>query len=122
MSNFTEISQLLSDIDKKPETGKPLIVFCYDKTMFSPVLYCGQHFHLNDDSGLKEISIHKWAYLDDFYKCLGIPEIDAEQYASIKEKLKQERKEEVEQSGKAVISILGSILMEIGREKTKQSN
>ncbi len=119
MNNFTQISQLFSDIDKKPETDKPLIVFCYDQTVFSPVLYCGQHFHLNDDSGLKEISIHKWAYLDDFYKCLGIPEIDAEQYASIKEKLKQERQEEI---GKVAIPILGSILMEIGREKYKQNN
>lgn len=58
-----------------PEHGRSIIVIFKDKQVMSDVEYCNKCKEWHTPKGdLKESHIHQWAYTDDFYNLLNLPE------------------------------------------------
>lgn len=70
-----EKDPIFSEASNLPEHGRSVIVIFKDKQVMSDVHYCKKCNEWHTPKGdLKESSIHQWAYTDDFYNLLNLPE------------------------------------------------
>lgn len=103
-----------------PERNRPLVLICYDNTIVSPVRYCGEHFHVFGNSGIRPNTIYKWAYEDQFFNQLGIDPIDPELAKKIDDQVKTERTAESDsKSNTTIIDVIIEVLKDISNEKPK---
>ena len=78
---------LLKDPAVLPEKGREVVVFFIDKEMMSPIVYCQDCKEWHSKKGnLKEEMIHQWAYLDEYYQSLSMPEVSAERLEKLRAK------------------------------------
>lgn len=70
-----KVDSIFSDASKLPEHGRSIVVVFKDKQLMSDVEYCNKCKEWHTPKGdLKESHIHQWAYTDDFYNLLNLPE------------------------------------------------
>lgn len=109
-------SDIFHPISMKPEADRPLIIICYDNTIFSPVCFCGEHFHIANDSGIRTNTIYKWAYQDQFVNQLAIEPINPEIAKKIDEELKAERAAQKKHGSHTILEILTEALKDFARD------
>lgn len=70
-----KVDSIFKGKDSIPEEGRSVVVFFVDKKIEAKVRYCDgcKAWHATDGN-LKVDRIHQWAYMDDFYKLLDMPE------------------------------------------------
>lgn len=70
-----KVDSIFKGSDSIPEEGRSVVVFFVDKKIEAKVRYCDgcKAWHAADGD-LKVDRIHQWAYTEDFYKLLDIPE------------------------------------------------
>lgn len=70
-----KLNPIFHDIKTLPEHGKEIIVVFDDKAIMSGVEYCKKHKEFHSKRGnLKEQRIHQWAYANEFYEQLKLPQ------------------------------------------------
>ncbi|EOR05008.1 hypothetical protein [Acinetobacter tandoii] len=71
----SKLNPIFHSIKTLPEHGREIIVVFDDKEIMSGVEYCKKHekFHSRRGS-LKEERIHQWAYANEFYEQLQLPQ------------------------------------------------
>lgn len=70
-----KVDSIFSEASKLPEHGRSIVVIFKDKQLMSDVEYCKKCKEWHSPKGdLKESHIHQWAYTDDFYNLLNLPE------------------------------------------------
>lgn len=75
-----KLNPIFNSIETLPEEDRQLIVVFSDKEIMSGVEYCKGHDELHTRKGdLKKHLIHQWAYADEFYAQLNLPEFPKEQ-------------------------------------------
>lgn len=117
---FSSANSIYKDIRIKPEKNRPLVLICYDNTIVSPVRYCGEHFHVFGNSGVRPNTIYKWAYEDQFFNQLGIDPIDPNLAKKIDDQVKTERSAESDsKSNTTIIDVIIEVLKDISNEKPK---
>ncbi|WP_336943327.1 hypothetical protein [Acinetobacter modestus] len=70
-----KIDSIFSESSNLPEHGRSVVVIFKDKQLMSDVEYCNKCKEWHTPKGnLKVSHIHQWAYTDDFYNLLKLPE------------------------------------------------
>lgn len=70
-----KMDSIFSEASNLPEHGRSIVVIFKDKQVMSDVEYCNRCKEWHTPKGdLKENHIHQWAYTDDFYSLLNLPE------------------------------------------------
>lgn len=70
-----KMDSIFSEASNLPEHGRSIVVIFKDKQLMSDVEYCKKCKEWHTPKGnLKESHIHQWAYTDDFYNLLNLPE------------------------------------------------
>ncbi|MCH7387694.1 hypothetical protein MMO39_10335 [Acinetobacter modestus] len=70
-----KVDSIFSEPSNLPEHGRSVVVIFKDKQLMSDVEYCNKCKEWHTPKGnLKESHIHQWAYTDDFYNLLNLPE------------------------------------------------
>lgn len=100
----------------KPEADRPLVVICYDNTIYSPVRFCGKHFHILDNSGIRTKTIYKWAYQDELFNQLAIEPIDPELAKKIEDELEAERAAHKKRGPHTILDILAEALKDFAKD------
>lgn len=75
-----KLNPIFSSIETLPEEDRLLILVFTDKEIMSDVKYCKEHNEFHTRKGdVKKHLIHQWAYADEFYAQLKLPEFPKEQ-------------------------------------------
>lgn len=75
-----KLNPIFNSIKTLPEEDRQLIVVFSDKEIMSGVEYCKGHDQFHTRKGdVKKHLIHQWAYADEFYAQLNLPEFPKEQ-------------------------------------------
>ncbi|ENV09321.1 hypothetical protein F966_01977 [Acinetobacter higginsii] len=70
-----KIDSIFSEAASLPEHGRSIVVVFKDKQLMSDVEYCKKCKEWHSPKGdLKAGQIHQWAYTEDFYNLLNLPE------------------------------------------------
>lgn len=70
-----KLNPIFHDIKTLPEHDREIIVVFDDKEIMSGVEYCKEHKEFHSKRGnLKEQRIHQWAYANEFYEQLKLPQ------------------------------------------------
>ncbi|WP_332604181.1 hypothetical protein [Acinetobacter sp. ESBL14] len=70
-----KVDSIFSEVSNLPEHGRSIVVIFKDKQVMSDVEYCNKCKEWHTPKGnLKERHIHQWAYTEDFYNLLNLPE------------------------------------------------
>lgn len=70
-----KVDSIFSEAANLPEHGRSIVVVFKDKQLMSNVEYCKKCKEWHSPKGdLKEGQIHQWAYTEDFYNLLNLPE------------------------------------------------
>ncbi|WP_228200396.1 hypothetical protein [Acinetobacter sp. WCHAc010034] len=66
---------IFNSLKTLPEEDRELVVVFTDKEIMSGVKYCEKHDEFHTRKGdVKKHLIHQWAYAEDFYNQLNLPE------------------------------------------------
>lgn len=72
----TKINTIFKSIETLPEENRHVSVIFKDKDILSNIEYCQKHERWHSPLGdLKASRIHQWAYTDELYPLLNLPEI-----------------------------------------------
>lgn len=75
-----KLNPIFNSIETLPEEDRSLILVFTDKEIMSGVMYCKEHDEFHTRKGdVKKHLIHQWAYADEFYAQLNLPEFPKEQ-------------------------------------------
>lgn len=81
---------IFKDVSVLPEQKRQVTVVFKDKEISSNVLYCQNHKKWHSPYGdLRVSKIHQWAYTDELYPQLNLPEIEKELDSDAELKAKQ---------------------------------
>ena len=71
-----KFNPIFKGVETFPEHGRPVVIVFKDKDVFSNVKYCKNHKEWHAQLGsLRVDKIHQWAYQDEFYESLNLPEL-----------------------------------------------
>lgn len=75
-----KFNPIFKSLETLPEEDRQLVVVFTDKEIMSGVVYCEGHDEFHTRKGdVKKHLIHQWAYADEFYAQLNLPEFPKEQ-------------------------------------------
>lgn len=75
-----KLNPIFKSLETQPEEDRQLIVVFSDKEIMSGIKYCKGHDEFHTKKGdVKKHLIHQWAYADEFYAQLNIPDFPKEQ-------------------------------------------
>lgn len=85
-----KLNPIFNSIETLPEEDRSLILVFTDQEVMSGVMYCKKHDEFHTRKGdVKKHLIHQWAYADDFFAQLNLPEFPQQQPKAKKSKSEQ---------------------------------